>query len=232
MGKRKKHAEAKAEVPKATCPVCEKERVLDALVAQEAEARRRGGWQTVGWAAQAAASKRLRWACTECLHAKRAVLATPWEQVYCCDTPYFAYRDTSATCRDCREPFVFKASEQKFWYETLKFTLSSWPVRCVACRKAVRSAKSRNEELAKALHALDPNDPDALAHVSSIYLAMGLRAKAADFLRRAKNKTRRRDRWEELVKRLEEVEGLGKETVIDIVVDGRTMRFRERPTPG
>jgi len=231
-GSKKKPKAEELDVPrKATCPVCEELRPLEALLAQEAENKRRGGWGTVGWTATAAVVRRLKWACEACIHARRAVLGVPWEQVYCCDTPYFAYRDTPATCRDCNETFVFKASEQKFWYETLKFTLSSWPVRCVACRKAVRTAKSRHDELAKALHALDPNDPDALAHLSSIYLAMGLRAKAADYLRRAKNKTRRRDRWEELVKRLEDLEAKGPETVIDIVVDGRTMRFRERPTP-
>lgn len=229
MGRRRAKKPEKNPPSKAFCPVCETDRPVEALLAQEAETRRRGGFATVGWTVQAAAAKRLKWACEPCISARRAVRGEPWEQVYCCDTPYFAYRDASATCRDCSATFVFKAAEQKFWYETLKFTLSSWPVRCVDCRKAVRAAKSRHDELAKALHALDSTDPDALAHISSLYLAMGLRAKAADYLRRAKNKTRRRDRWEELVKRLEDIETLPKETVIDIVIDGQKLRFRERP---
>lgn len=228
--KKKKKADAATAParPKATCPVCEKERSLETMLAREAEVRRRGGWATVGWTVTAAQAKRLRWACDECLHARRALIATPWEQVYCCDMPYFAYADASCTCRDCRAEFVFKASEQLFWYETLEFTLSSWPVRCAACRKAVRAVKNRNDDLAKALHTLDPKDPDQLANVSTLYLELGLKAKAAEYLRRAKNKTRRRDRWEELVKRLEQIDALPKEIVIDIVIDGRTIRFRER----
>jgi hypothetical protein len=88
--------------------------------------------------------------------------------------------------------------------------------------------KQANTDLGRALAGLDPNNADQLAAISGLYLAMGLRTKAADYLRRAKNKTWRQSRWDDLVKRLEEIEAQGPETVINVRVGGRTLRFRER----
>lgn len=45
------------------------------------------------------------------------------------------YFDLERQCRDCGNPFIFFADEQKYWYEELGFGLDSDCVRCVACRK-------------------------------------------------------------------------------------------------
>lgn len=46
--------------------------------------------------------------------------------------------DKSITCRDCGQPFVFSASEQTFFAER-GFTD---PVRCLACRRALKARKA------------------------------------------------------------------------------------------
>ena len=55
--------------------------------------------------------------------------------------PRHWYVDATFVCRDCKEEFVFTASEQRFWYEERKFLPSVVPIRCVACRKKERKRK-------------------------------------------------------------------------------------------
>ncbi len=38
------------------------------------------------------------------------------------------------TCRQCSKSFQFTASEQKYWYEVLKFWIDSVPLTCLSCR--------------------------------------------------------------------------------------------------
>ena len=225
MAKKRKD-EPKYVREKATCPVCQEERDTAPILAVEKKVAHYR--TTPGWAVDLAKKKYLKWACLECLGRKHAIAADPSKQVYCCDIPWFAYCDKTLRCRDCENEFVFSASEHQFWYEELRFILSSYPVRCAPCRKKLRAARRANDELAQALAGLDPNNGEQLAHVSSLYLTLGLRAKAADYLRRAKNKTWQKSRWDALVKRLEEIEAQPAETVIDVLVGGRTLRFRER----
>lgn len=52
--------------------------------------------------------------------------------------PVTHYFDVERVCRDCKQPFIFFAQEQKYWYETLKFPLDSDCVRCPKCRKTER----------------------------------------------------------------------------------------------
>jgi len=62
---------------------------------------------------------------------------------------YF-YFDTVVTCAVCGKQFIFFAEEQKFWYETLKFILSSWPKKCEPCRREERKGprlKAHYDEL-------------------------------------------------------------------------------------
>ncbi|MEK7781116.1 MAG: zinc-ribbon domain containing protein [Verrucomicrobiota bacterium] len=53
--------------------------------------------------------------------------------------PVTHYYDIKKVCRDCKEPFIFFAEEQRYWYETLQFTLDADCVRCPKCRKTERS---------------------------------------------------------------------------------------------
>lgn len=64
--------------------------------------------------------------------------------------PVTHYFDLDRICRDCRQPFIFFAEEQKYWYEQLRFGLDSDCVRCVPCRKVhqvVARRRKRYEEL-------------------------------------------------------------------------------------
>jgi hypothetical protein len=64
--------------------------------------------------------------------------------------PVLYYFDLARICADCQRPFIFYAEEQKFWYESLGFTLNSDCVRCVPCRKrlqGIAQTRERYEEL-------------------------------------------------------------------------------------
>jgi len=49
--------------------------------------------------------------------------------------PVTHYYDVERVCRNCKQPFIFFAKEQKYWYETLRFPLEADCVRCPECRK-------------------------------------------------------------------------------------------------
>ena len=66
---------------------------------------------------------------------------TPVVQKFCNHPPYMAYFDVPLRCEDCDSQFVFEATEQKFWYEELKFWVQSRLKQCVACRQLRRERK-------------------------------------------------------------------------------------------
>lgn len=88
------------------------------------------------------------------------------KQIYCCDFPYYYYLPIERTCVQCKQAFTFGAAEQKFWYETLQFNLTSTAIRCVDCRKKRRTEASLREALARSLHAIEKNPADALSHLA------------------------------------------------------------------
>jgi hypothetical protein len=51
------------------------------------------------------------------------------------------YLDIEFTCRDCGKHEIWKAAQQKWWYETAKGNVESSAVRCRACRKIEREHK-------------------------------------------------------------------------------------------
>lgn len=60
------------------------------------------------------------------------------------------YFDLDRICRDCQQPFIFFAYEQKYWYEELGLRLEADCIRCVPCRKRHRKiadARRRYEVL-------------------------------------------------------------------------------------
>jgi hypothetical protein len=83
----------------------------------------------------------LHWACDSCIDQGRALLADPTKQTYCDSWPYYAYRDKRAKCEDCGSEFVFEATEQKHWYESLDFWVQSYPKRCKTCYAKRRGAQ-------------------------------------------------------------------------------------------
>jgi hypothetical protein len=139
---------AKVEQPdKLRCPCCGKWRdVADTnLLRAENDWLATGAFDVrrpPGWSVKAARAGKLQWACRHCIKAGRALVGRPALQTWCDFDPYFAFIDTQIQCEDCGLAFVFAASEQQYWYETLKFYLQSRPKQCVACRRARREARA------------------------------------------------------------------------------------------
>jgi len=88
------------------------------------------------------------------------------KQRFChmCHVPKYFYLDRRRTCVECRQPFVFSAKEQKYWYERLQFHFSSEAIRCPGCRRRQRAAAALRGKLASIRAALrhDPDDVRAL----------------------------------------------------------------------
>ena len=53
--------------------------------------------------------------------------------------PRHWYIDATFVCCGCGQEFVFTASEQRFWYEDMRFFIDSLPKRCIQCRKSERT---------------------------------------------------------------------------------------------
>jgi hypothetical protein len=52
------------------------------------------------------------------------------------------YADLSFTCRDCRKQEIWKATQQKWWYEIAKGNVETCATRCRQCRKIERERKA------------------------------------------------------------------------------------------
>jgi Probable zinc-ribbon domain len=185
----------KTRVPDLICPCCGQSRNVSEKVAplriellMRAQA---ANWLTVevGWSVTAARHKWLTWACEACIKAGRALEAKPWVQAYGYNSPQFAYVDEVKTCSDCGNEFVFAATEQAFWYETLEFLIYSRPKQCVSCRHKRRVVKQASLEVAEVLGSFEGSIPELL-QLADLYEKMGNLPKALEFLRRAKNKSR------------------------------------------
>jgi Probable zinc-ribbon domain len=185
----------KTRVPDLICPCCWESRAVSEQVAPlriELQMRTQAAvWSnlTVGWSITAARNKWLSWACEACIKAGRALEAKPWLQSYGYNSPQFAYLDETKTCSDCGNEFVFAATEQAFWYETLEFLIYSKPKQCVSCRHKRRKIKQANLEIAEVLGSFEGSIPELL-QLTDLYTQLGNPAKSLEFLRRAKNKSR------------------------------------------
>ena len=95
---------------------------------------------------------------------KGAVRGSVRSQSFCrmCHVPRYFYVDLPGTCVQCGGAFVFRAAEQKHWYESLKFHFDSVAVRCVDCRRKRRSERSLQQELSEA-KARAAKEPDSAA---------------------------------------------------------------------
>ncbi len=156
-----------------------------------------------GWSAKYAS--RLMWACDDCLSSGRALEAKPWLQVYGLGFPDFAYVDKTRTCEDCKTDFVFSASEQAYWYETLQFVSYSVPKQCPDCRRERRRTKGVHLELGR-IHSQFSGSVSELIQLAELYLELGHAEKGLEHLRRAKNKTRSVEMREGLLGRIATLE--------------------------
>ena len=95
-----------------------------------------------------------------------AVQADPAKQVYGMGGPLAFYKDVDRLCVQCGMSFVFSASEQKYWYETLGFIVYSTAIRCVTCRRRKRSEVALQRQLAQAREFQQQNSSNPLAHLA------------------------------------------------------------------
>jgi Probable zinc-ribbon domain len=202
----------KARVPDLICPCCGEARNVSEKVAPlriELQMQVHApAWANleVGWSVTAARNKWLTWACEACIKAGRALEAKPWLQTYGYNSPKFAYLDEVKTCSDCGNEFVFAATEQLFWYETLEFLIYSEPKQCVSCRHKRRKIKQANLEISEMLGSFEGTIPELL-QLADLYTQLGNPAKSLEFLRRAKNKSRDESEKQALLERIAVVEG-------------------------
>lgn len=56
--------------------------------------------------------------------------------------PYF-YVDKPFACRDCGKEEVWRATQQKWWYEVAKGQIDTKAVRCKTCRRKERERKEK-----------------------------------------------------------------------------------------
>jgi hypothetical protein len=69
--------------------------------------------------------------------------------------PVTHYYDVDRKCRDCGEPFIFFAQEQKHWYEELGLPLEADCVCCVPCRKRQQGIARKRERYEELFHILE-----------------------------------------------------------------------------
>lgn len=136
---------------KLRCPCCGKPRpVTDTtLLRAEAEWLATGAFDArrpPGWSVEAAREGRLQWACSHCIRAGLALEGHPALQTWCDYDPYFAFIDAKLMCEDCGQSFVFSATEQRHWYEMLKFWVQSRPKQCLPCRRIRRARRRETRE--------------------------------------------------------------------------------------
>ncbi len=53
------------------------------------------------------------------------------------------YEDRPFTCRDCGKKEIWRATQQKWWYETAKGEWETTAVRCRSCRRKERERKAQ-----------------------------------------------------------------------------------------
>ena len=195
----------------AVCPACGKRRDIEAQVALRRAEKRWFRREALRYLPDSAfypltdgmrrlarhATGKWFWACDACIDSGRALAANVTRQHLGLGTPFAAYVDRPFQCTDCGKPSVFSAAEQKHWFEKLQFLIWVYPKQCAACRAVRRGRKRSQKSLAKALHGLDPSDPEQLESVSRLYTELGLANKAREYRARASNRRRARTRSKE-----------------------------------
>jgi len=122
-----------------------------------------------------------RWACNPCLTSDRAIKADTSKQNFR-GNPRFAYWGTEHTCTNCQQSFLFRKTEQQFWYENLQFFIDAEPVACPECRKTIRHQKNENQELSDLLRSGEKDLSEAkLERIIAIYRQWKMEEKAKYF---------------------------------------------------
>ncbi|WP_438015124.1 zinc-ribbon domain containing protein [Sorangium sp. So ce315] len=107
-----------------------------------------------------------------------AVRADVSRQVFGMGGPVLFYVDRQRRCRTCGEDFVFRATEQRYWYETLRFLIDADAVDCARCRREIRQGKARAAQHAEAVAAAHARPDDARAQLTLAASTCALREHA------------------------------------------------------
>jgi len=79
--------------------------------------------------------------------------------------PITHYFDVRRRCNDCDKMFIFFAREQKYWYESLQFSINADCRQCVGCRKEKQFVANRRAQYELLLKLEDRSDVDTLSLV-------------------------------------------------------------------
>ena len=134
-----------------------------------------------------------QWACDQCLKRGKAIQSDPSKMNLTVTPKYLAYFDTIVECNNCKKDFIFSATEQQYWFETLRFREESYPNKCLTCRKKVRQKKDLNTELSNLIANLDKENPDQLQRIAEIYAEMGITEKSKHYNTLARKKRSKND---------------------------------------
>ena len=121
------------------------------------------------------------WACDTCVKKGKVVKANFYKQNYCLSGNFYVYRPEFIECESCQDIFVFGASEQKYWYETLGFIVYSKPKKCKKCYRKRNEARIRNTQLSDLLKRKDLSNIHEVNQVIEIYAALGKKEKVKYF---------------------------------------------------
>lgn len=127
-----------------------------------------------------------QWSCDACLKKGRAIRGDFRNQVFCDYNPHLAYYDIPKQCDTCLKGYVFKAKEQQYWYEDLKFWVQSEPKHCPSCRKIRREERALNKELSELLREKSDLSLKTLQRLAEIYEEIGKPERAKYFQSRVK----------------------------------------------
>jgi hypothetical protein len=126
-----------------------------------------------------------------------AVRGNPHQQHFCpmCHVPRYFYVDQERRCVECGKQFVFAGREQKHWFEELHFHFDAVPIRCVECRRQLRSGRAlfRAVERAKGALREAPNEPERMIAVAEALVRLREPTGQGDLeeaIRRARNAAR------------------------------------------
>lgn len=108
-------------------------------------------------------------------------------------SPHRYYVDSLKSCRDCQNEFIFFATEQQYWFETLGFFIGADCVRCPKCRTADQTLRRRFQRYSKNISRKDLSEEDFTTLLSdALFLFESGLLKTDQILRRLRNQACKR----------------------------------------
>ena len=133
----------------------------------------------------------LRWA-SGTVYLDSVLIADATKQNYTV-SPHRYYVDSLKRCRDCQHEFIFFATEEQHWFETLGFFIGADCVRCPKCRTADQTLRRRFQRYSKNISRKDLSDEEFTTLLKdTLFLYESSLLKTDQQLRRLRNQARKR----------------------------------------